>query len=50
MDARAQEAEFLDYARRSSANTEFDTLIGLSKQTDAKPVQADRAKAAPLPE
>ena len=50
MDARAQEAEFLDYARRSSANSEFDTLIGLSKQTDAKPVQADRAQAAPLPE
>ncbi|MBN2505456.1 MAG: hypothetical protein JXQ71_02055 [Verrucomicrobia bacterium] len=36
-DTKAQEAEFLDYARRTAANTEFDSLLGLAAQTAAKP-------------
>lgn len=36
-DARAQEAEFLDYARRTTANSEFDSLIGLSSAPEEKP-------------
>ncbi len=34
-DTRAQEAEFLEYARSTSANTEFDALVGLAAQTDS---------------
>lgn len=34
-DSRAQEAEFLEYARTSVSNSEFDSLVGLAAQTDA---------------
>jgi chromosome segregation ATPase len=32
---KTQEAEFLEYARKSSASTEFDQLIGLAQSTEA---------------
>lgn len=34
-DNRVQEAEFLEYARTSAANSEFDSLIGLAASKDA---------------
>jgi phage shock protein A len=34
-NAKAQEAEFLDYARRSTASDEFESLVGLAAKTDA---------------
>lgn len=52
-DTKAQEAEFLDYARRTSASTEFDSLIGLAEKTEAKSTAAKTPtseKSASLPE
>jgi hypothetical protein len=48
-DTKAQEAEFLEYARTSASNTEFDSLIGLggTKTEAAKPAQE---KGPALPE
>lgn len=40
-DTKAQEAEFLDYARKSTASSEFDSLIGLS---DKPTGEADKSK------
>jgi phage shock protein A len=34
-DTKSQEAEFLDYARKSEANSEFDDLIGLGAEAEA---------------
>ncbi|MBU1170659.1 MAG: hypothetical protein KKD44_13945 [Proteobacteria bacterium] len=34
-DTRAQEAEFMEYARTSVSNNEFDALVGLASQTDS---------------
>lgn len=34
-DTRAQEAEFMEYARSSVANDEFDSLVGLAAKTDS---------------
>ena len=34
-DTKAQEAEFLEYARKSTASTEFDSLVGLGAKTEA---------------
>ena len=34
-DVARSEAEFLDYATKSAADTEFDALIGLSQKADA---------------
>ncbi len=52
-DARVQEAEFLEYARTSSSNSEFESLVGLAgsvdAKTDEKPVHSNEAKTA-LPE
>ena len=48
-DAKAQEAEFLEYARTSSANAEFDSLIGLG-DSKAAPVKAAPEKNSALPE
>ena len=31
-DTKAQEAEFLEYARKSTASSEFDSLIGLGEK------------------
>ena len=50
-DTRAQEAEFMEFARSSQSDSEFDTLIGLAasveKPASAQPVQE---KPAALPE
>lgn len=55
MDARSQEAEFLEYARKSSANSEFDALVGLAgkKDKDAEAAAGEKKSAegaAKLPE
>jgi len=34
-DTKAQEAEFLEYARKSAASSEFDALLGLAEKVDA---------------
>jgi phage shock protein A len=53
-DSKAQEAEFLDYARSNSVNDEFDTLIGLAESTDSTSKVDDKIseteKKSPLPE
>jgi phage shock protein A len=50
-DARAQEAEFLEYARSSVASNEFDALVGLAEKADAGPqVEAAPETKTPLPE
>jgi chromosome segregation ATPase len=50
-DTKAQEADFMEFARRSQSDSEFDALIGLAatveKPTSAAPVQE---KPAALPE
>src|SRR5882672_2781942 len=47
-DTKAQEAEFLEYARTSQASTEFDSLIGLGgTKTEAAPA---KEKGQALPE
>lgn len=48
-DTRAQEVEFLEYARKTSANAEFDALVGLpaKPETPAKPAAE---KPSTLPE
>jgi hypothetical protein len=50
-DTRAQEADFLEFARKSELNTEFDVLIGLAKAAE-KPAATEAAKEKPaaLPE
>jgi hypothetical protein len=48
-DTKAQEAEFLDYARKSAASSEFDSLIGLAEKKDA-PAPASKDKGTALPE
>jgi phage shock protein A len=52
-DTMAQEAEFLDYARKSTANDDFDALIGLAGSAEAAPKTAaapEKEKAGGLPE
>lgn len=52
-DTKAQEAEFLEYARTSVATTEFDRLIGLAEDTDQQQRDAatpQRTPDARLPE
>lgn len=53
-DTKVQEAEFLDYARRTAASTEFDSLIGLGTPAAPTPVSDAPAKSqdkgAALPE
>jgi phage shock protein A len=50
-DTKAQEAEFLEYARKSAASGEFDALLGLAEKTEAAPtpkvVQGDKTSALP---
>jgi chromosome segregation ATPase len=52
-DTRAQEADFLDYARQTESNSEFDSLIGLAGATEKKapatPVK-EAEKPSGLPE
>lgn len=52
-DTMAQEAEFLDYARKSESSDEFDTLIGLAESADAipeTPISPEKEKSGGLPE
>lgn len=52
-DTKAQEAEFLDYARKSQASSEFDSLIGLAEQAGtATPPETTKTpeKGTALPE
>lgn len=48
-DTRAQEAEFLDYARKSAASSDFDALVGLGEKPAAAPAKAAEKPTA-LPE
>jgi hypothetical protein len=34
-DTKAQEAEFLEYARNDTASDEFDRLIGLAEEVES---------------
>jgi phage shock protein A len=50
-DTKAQEAEFLEYARKSAASNEFDALLGLADKTEAAAKTAPSAeKTGSLPE
>lgn len=54
-ETKVQEAEFLEYARSSSHQNEFDALIGLASQTDEKKVldtekEKESGTSMPLPE
>lgn len=49
-DTKAQEAEFLDYARKTTSSAEFDSLIGLSSPTASSPAKAATEKGTSLPE
>ena len=46
-DTKAQEAEFLEYARTSQASTEFDSLIGLGESKSAAAPAKDKGQALP---
>lgn len=50
-DTKAQEAEFLEYARRSAASNEFDALLGLAEKAEATAKTVPSAeKTGSLPE
>lgn len=44
-DTRAQEAEFMEYARSTVANDEFDSLVGLAAKTDSA-AKEDKTQSA----
>jgi len=50
-DTKAQEAEFLDYARRTSASSEFDALVGLAEKAEpSATAPKTQEKGSALPE
>jgi len=50
-NTRAQESEFLEYARKNASSTEFDQLIGLAKATEtAASATAEPREKTALPE
>ena len=49
-DTKAQEAEFLDYARKTSSSAEFDALVGLADTPTTAPKPAEKEKGSSLPE
>ena len=49
-DTKAQEAEFLDYARKSAASSEFDALVGLAGKTESATPAKTSEKGSALPE
>lgn len=51
-DTRAQEAEFLEYARKSESSDEFDALIGLAETVEgvSTPEAAETERDTSLPE
>jgi hypothetical protein len=47
-DTKTQEAEFLDYARKNAASSEFDALVGLADKTAvAAPRSTEKGTALP---
>jgi len=46
-DTKAQEAEFLEYARSSASNTEFDSLVGLGTKAEAPKPEKEKAQGLP---
>ncbi|MEM7808120.1 MAG: hypothetical protein AAF561_08425 [Planctomycetota bacterium] len=49
-DTKVQEEEFLEYATKSAAASEFDRLIGLAEDADTQPAAAEQAEPVQLPE
>ena len=49
-DTKSQEAEFLEYARTSEANSEFDALIGLAEKVDTAGVTSGEVEKEQLPQ
>ena len=50
VDAQRSEQEFLEYANQTVADTEFDALIGLSKETSAPAAEEESAPRTQIPE
>jgi len=44
LEAKAEEAEFLEYARQSTSNSEFDALLGLADEKDSQAAKAEGEK------
>jgi phage shock protein A len=44
VDAQRSEAEFLEYATQTAADSEFDTLIGLTREAEKSPESGERAR------
>jgi hypothetical protein len=49
-DTKAQEADFLEYARRSTSSVEFDSLVGLAEADTTAPKTKAAERTSPLPE
>jgi chromosome segregation ATPase len=49
-DTKAQEAEFLDFARKTTSTSEFDALIGLADKATPAPEQKSKETGTALPE
>lgn len=49
-DVARSEAEFMEYASKSSADTEFDALIGLGKEAETTTPETDSADRTQIPE
>ena len=45
-DGKAQEAEFLEYARTHSATDEFDSLLGLAEGVEAAPIEPKKEESS----
>ena len=50
-DTKAQEAEFLEFARTTESSSEFDSLIGFADEVEKTSSEPDsKAKDSALPE
>lgn len=49
-DTKAQEAEFLEFARKTTSTGEFDALIGLAEKSEAPAATPSKEKGPALPE
>jgi hypothetical protein len=47
-DGKAQEAEFLEYARTNTATDEFDSLLGLAEGVEATPIEDKQEESSSL--
>ena len=45
-DGKAQEAEFLEYARTNTATDEFDSLLGLAEGVEAAPIEPKQEESS----